>query len=105
MSCQSGDVFGDEFVEFLPTEYSLTQNYPNPFNPMTTISFSLPAAGNVTLTVYNIRGQVISTLVDRTLSAGEYHVDWDASEYASGIYFYRLQTTEFTETKKMILLK
>ena len=105
MSCQSGDVFGDEIVEFLPTDYSLSQNYPNPFNPMTTISFGLPAAGKVTLTIYNIRGQVISTLIDRNLSAGEYHVDWDASDYASGIYFYKLQTEEFSETKKMVLLK
>ncbi|MFZ5981492.1 MAG: PKD domain-containing protein [Candidatus Zixiibacteriota bacterium] len=104
-SCQSGDVFGDEFVEFLPTEYSLTQNYPNPFNPVTTISFNLPEAAKVTLTVYNVRGQVVSTLVDRTLSAGVYEFDWDASNYASGIYFYKLETSEFTETKKMILLK
>ena len=106
-SCESGDVFSAEYgsEEFMPNEFMLMQNYPNPFNPVTNFAYSLPRAGNVTLTIYNIRGQVVTTLVDGYQGAGIYDVSWDASGYASGIYFYRLQTDEFNQTKKMILLK
>ncbi len=94
----------------LPDEFTLGQNYPNPFNPTTTIKFDLPARAQVSLSVYNVLGQKVTTLVNETLPAGRYETEWDGSsdggvEVASGIYFYRLHTEQFTQTKKMILLK
>ncbi|MDX1701747.1 MAG: T9SS type A sorting domain-containing protein [Melioribacteraceae bacterium] len=86
-------------------DFVLNQNYPNPFNPTTTINFSIPQTSKVKLEVYNSIGEIVQTLVDRELSAGNYNYDWDASSVNSGIYFYKLQTTDFAETKKMILLK
>ncbi len=89
----------------IPTEYTLNQNYPNPFNPTTTISFSLPEASDVKLEVYNINGQVVTTLANSYFEAGVHTVSWDSKESASGVYFYRINTNSFTETKKMLLLK
>ncbi len=94
----------------LPTAYSLSQNYPNPFNPNTEIAFDLPTRTHVTLTVYNVLGQQVSTLVNEPLAAGSYVADWDGRSsggagVASGIYFYRLHSEQFTQTKKMVLLK
>jgi hypothetical protein len=92
----------------LPTVYSLSQNYPNPFNPTTTINFALPEASHVSLDIYNVLGQKVRTLVNEPLAANNYEVEWDGrnetgSEVASGIYFYKLQTDNFVNTKKMIL--
>jgi hypothetical protein len=89
----------------IPTKYSLTQNYPNPFNPTTNINFTLPKAGNVTLKVYDIMGREIATLVNGYQAAQTYHVQFDGSSLASGVYFYTLHTDNFTQTKKMILMK
>jgi len=89
----------------LPASYALAQNYPNPFNPSTDISFDLPRSGKVNLTVYNILGQAVTTLVDRELDAGSHTITWDASENATGVYFYKLTAGDFTETRKMMLLK
>jgi hypothetical protein len=89
----------------LPERFILNQNYPNPFNPTTTISYSLPQASDVTLDVFNILGQRVTTLINQKQEAGEHTITWDASQFSSGVYFYRLQTGEATETKKMILLK
>jgi hypothetical protein len=89
----------------IPSNYALKQNYPNPFNPTTTIRFSLPKSGVVSLKVYNILGKEVATLVNGNLNPGTYNINWDANGYASGVYFYRLQTGNFVETKKMILLK
>ena len=89
----------------IPKNYALLQNYPNPFNPTTNIRFNLPKSGVVTLKVYNILGKEVATLVNGNLIAGSYNYNWNASGYASGVYFYRLQTGEFTQTKKMILVK
>lgn len=89
----------------LPQEYALAQNYPNPFNPTTTINFSLPLAGKYTLTIYNILGQVVETFENEATSPGQITVEWDASRQASGVYFYRLESGTFTDTKKMMLLK
>ncbi len=91
--------------DVLPTEFGLAQNFPNPFNPSTTIQFSLPRSGYVTLTVYNTLGAGVATLVSETLSAGRYSTEWDASRFSSGVYFYRLQAGEFVETKKVVLLR
>lgn len=89
----------------IPNEWSLNQNYPNPFNASTMISFALPADAHVRLDVYNILGQRVTTLKDEFLPAGYHSVTWKDDQIASGVYFYRLQTDEFTQTRKMTLLK
>ncbi len=89
----------------LPKMYSLEQNYPNPFNPATTIRYSVPNAGVVSLKVYNILGQEVATLVSQRQSAGTYTVTFQAGRYASGVYFYRLTAGSFNSVKKMLLLK
>jgi hypothetical protein len=89
----------------LPEEYELQQNYPNPFNPETTITFSLPENSRASLIVYNAIGEQVAELVNEELSAGNYNYHFNASDLTSGVYFYRLQTSSFTETKKMMLLK
>jgi len=94
----------------LPSTFALDQNYPNPFNPTTQIAFDLPTKSHVTLTVYNVLGQRVVTLVDEKLAAGKYVADWNGrssggTEVASGIYFYRIHTERFVQTKKMVLLK
>jgi len=89
----------------IPTEYKLNQNYPNPFNPVTKINFSIPKTSFVTLKIFDIVGREVKTLVSETLQANEYNVSFDASALPSGVYFYRLQSGEFSEIKKMILLK
>ncbi len=89
----------------IPSEYSLSQNYPNPFNPATSIKFDIPKNDFVTLKVYDMLGREISTLVNEKLNAGTYSADWNASQFPSGVYFYRLQTDSYTEVKKMILTK
>ncbi len=92
-------------VNKIPSEFILNQNYPNPFNPGTVISFSLPKASALKLTVLDVTGRVVSTLIDGKKNAGNYNIKWDGSSFSSGVYFYRLETGDFTETKKMILLK
>ena len=92
-------------VSSAPNDFSLSQNAPNPFNPITTISFSLPYSSNVTLKVYNMLGEQIATLTDGIFSAGVHSVEWNASEFSSGIYFYRIETGSFVDTKKLLLLK
>jgi hypothetical protein len=88
-----------------PTEYSLEQNYPNPFNPTTTISYSIKEKGLVTLKVFDILGNELKTLVNEEKEVGSYNIEFYAASFASGIYFYSLQSGEFLSTKKMILLK
>jgi hypothetical protein len=88
-----------------PLSYSLSQNYPNPFNPSTTIKFSLPKTSNIELIIYDELGRVVSTLVNQQLNPGNFEVNWDASNYTSGIYFYRLATGDYTKTMKMVLIK
>ena len=89
----------------IPKDFSLYQNYPNPFNPSATIEFDLPKMSNVTLKVFDILGEEVATLVSERLSAGSYSYEWDASKYASGVYLYRLQTDDYVETRKMVLLR
>lgn len=90
-----------------PSNFSLSQNYPNPFNPSTTINFTMPEAGMVILKVYDVLGKEVATLVDKELNAGTYSQNFDASNLnlSSGIYFYRLETGNFIQTKKMMLVK
>ncbi len=90
----------------IPTGFTLEQNYPNPFNPSTTIRYALPAAGKVKLQIYNVLGALVETLVDENRQAGQYTITWDASNVASGVYFYRLTTDNgLTKIRKMMLLK
>jgi len=103
------DIKGED-EDILPKEYSLAQNSPNPFNPSTNIQFDLPKAGNTKLTVYNVLGQTVRTLFDEELPAGKHSVIFDGRDenggnIASGIYFYRLDSENYTQSKKMILLK
>ncbi len=89
----------------IPNQYSLSQNYPNPFNPATNIKFQIPKAGFVNLIVYDALGREVSTLVNEQLNPGTYGIDWNASNYPSGVYYYKLIAGRFSETKKMILMK
>ncbi len=89
----------------IPQEFSLSQNYPNPFNPSTKISFALPSSSNVSLKVFNTIGQEVSELVNENLEQGNYSVDFNASKLSSGVYFYKLSTSNFVQIKKMLLMK
>jgi hypothetical protein len=94
----------------LPTTYTLSQNYPNPFNPSTSICFGLPEAAEVRLEVFNLLGQRVVTLLNQQMEAGNHTAEWDSQNelgqaVSSGVYFYRLETPRFTESKKMVLLK
>jgi hypothetical protein len=89
----------------VPDKYTLGQNYPNPFNPTTNIKFAIPKNGLVTLKIYDILGREVTTLVNEVKTAGSYLVDFNASTLSSGIYFYRLESNGFRETKKMMLIK
>lgn len=95
----------DDGRDILPGEFALAQNYPNPFNPTTTIGFALPTTGHTRLSVFNVLGQLVATPVDGTLSAGSHEVVWDAGREPSGVYFYRLEHTSGSQTRKMVLLK
>jgi hypothetical protein len=86
-------------------DYKLFQNFPNPFNPSTKISYKIKRDGNVSLTVYNLVGQEISVLVNEKQSAGNYEVEFDASELTTGVYLYKLQINGFTSVKRMTVLK
>ncbi len=106
----SDDVSEEGGNSILPEVYELSQNYPNPFNPTTEIRFALPEETKVSLAIYNIMGQVVNKLVNENLKAGRYKVVWEGKDSAgnrvsSGIYFYRLETASFSQTKKMIMVK
>lgn len=92
-------------VNSIPKVYSLSQNYPNPFNPVTNIKYQLPKDGFVTLKIYDITGREIARLVNEQKQAGFYAVQFDGNSLASGVYFYRLQTGDFVQVKKMVLIK
>ena len=89
----------------VPASFELEQNYPNPFNPSTTIDYSIPKSGLVTIKIYDVLGKEVKTLVNNIKSAGNYSVEFNATKFASGIYYYRMQTNDFIETKKLILIK
>ena len=89
----------------VPGSYRLYQNYPNPFNPVTKIKFDIPKAGFVTLKIYDLTGREVLTVINAKLNTGTFSYDWNASGYASGVYFYKLSSEGFTEIRKMILIK
>jgi len=119
LSGLEGTEMGDRILQVLdnhttvppvPREYSLSQNYPNPFNPTTQISYSLPNSGHVTLSIYNVIGQIVKVIVDAVEPAGYRQVDWDGTdqagrEVASGVYFYRFEAGSFFQIRKMVKLR
>jgi hypothetical protein len=101
----AGVTKGELTVSSMPGEYQLSQNYPNPFNPETTIEFYLPTSSDVTVSVYNVLGQVVDVLVDNVLEPGYHHIKWDAAKFSSGVYYYCLSAGNFKVTRKMMLLR
>ena len=89
----------------LPKEYKLYQNYPNPFNPMTTIKYDIVKTSPVEISIYDELGREVERLVNTKQNPGTYEVTWDASNYASGLYFYRIKTDDYVQTNKMVLIK
>lgn len=92
-------------AEETANSYKLEQNYPNPFNPVTKINYSIPKSSNVNISIYDILGQKVVSLVSEKQDAGKYSVDFDASELSSGIYYYKIEAGKFTSTKKMTLVR
>jgi len=110
MSTLPGPVSVDDSQEGIPTVYQLAQNYPNPFNPSTRIIFNLPVDSKVSLKIFDVLGQEVANLITANLNAGIHEVDFDASGFKSGVYFYKIEAnaidgSAFTDVKKMLLLK
>ena len=101
----AGLTFINPISSLNPGKFSMYQNYPNPFNPTTNIKFDLPKSGFVKLTIYDALGREVTTLVNSEMKAGSYNADWDASNFSSGIYFYKLKSGDYFQTKKMVLIK
>jgi hypothetical protein len=89
----------------IPGTFTLHQNYPNPFNPNTNIKFEIPISAFINITIFDALGKEITVLANKNVNAGIYNVNWDASGYPSGVYFYRIITENFTQSRKMILIK
>jgi hypothetical protein len=108
-----GSVFGFNYTPtdikqettIIPNKFILYNNYPNPFNPTTNISYSLPQTSFVTLKVFDLTGREVSTLVNEQKSAGKYEVEFNGGNLSSGIYFYRISSGNFSQTKKLVLIK
>jgi hypothetical protein len=103
----SGEIWNKQITISVnpPETFELYQNYPNPFNPTTTISYQLPVSSNVTLKIFDILGREVATIVDEFRKAGYYKEVWDASNYASGVYFYKIAYNKFTSIKKLAVVK
>jgi hypothetical protein len=95
----------DESNPGIPTDYKLSQNYPNPFNPITRIEYEMPQNGNVNVSIYNIKGELVEKLVDSYNITGKYSIQWNPKNISSGQYFYQISVDGFVQTKKMVLLK
>lgn len=105
VTLERGLLTSNDFEEGMPNTFALEQNYPNPFNPTTNIKFALPKTADVTLTIYNMLGQKVNTLINEKMTSGFHVVPFDASNLSSGMYIYRIQAGSFTSTKKMLLIK
>jgi hypothetical protein len=113
-NCRHNGVFGDNPLvgitpvsNSIPIKPSLYQNYPNPFNPSTKIKFDVPAGtfSNTIISIYDVLGKKAAEILNEKLTAGTYEIEWNASAYPSGVYFYKLVSGEYSVTKKMILTK
>lgn len=100
-----GFTFLEPISTEIPKNYSLTQNFPNPFNPSTKIEFSIPITSFTKLTIFDLSGKIVITLINEKLSAGKYSINWNSGGIASGIYFYRIEAGKFVQSKKMVVLK
>jgi hypothetical protein len=101
-----GELIGiKQISNIVPENFLLSQNFPNPFNPVTNIRFAIPNAGLVKLTVFDLMGREVETLVNEELNAGTYNTDWNAINHSSGVYFYKLNSEDYSETKRMVLIK
>lgn len=100
-----GSITGISSDEKIPEEFALFQNYPNPFNPVTKFEFSIPSSDKIILSIYNSLGQLLNVLIDKELVAGKYSIQWNASAYPSGVYYYKIESKYFSQVKKCILLK
>jgi hypothetical protein len=106
ITIQLRDVIGIQQINTdIPKKFTLSQNYPNPFNPMTKIKFNVPKSSNVNITVFDVLGRHITTLVNEKLNAGSYETEWNANNMPGGVYFYKIETESYSETKKMVLVK
>lgn len=88
-----------------PTEYKLSQNYPNPFNPVKRINYSIPQQGMVSIKVFDVLGKEVTTLVNEIKQPGSYDVEFNAANLSSGVYFYRIQSGDFRDVKRMVVIK
>ena len=100
----------EEILNNIPSAYSLSQNYPNPFNPITKMNYTLPKRSKIIISIYNVLGQEVTTLLNKEQNYGYHTVTWNGADHsgrqmASGVYFARMNTNSFTQTKKMLLLK
>ena len=99
------DGIGSGISSIISDDYKLYQNFPNPFNPVTKISYKIDREGYVSLKVYNLVGQVIRVMVDESQEPGKYSVVFDASDFSTGVYLYKLEVNDFTSVKRMTLIK
>ena len=95
----------DVAITIIPDEYTLERAYPNPFNPVTTLSFTIPTQSEVAISIYNIQGREVSSLIDGNIDAGYHSVVWNADTEASGLYFVKMVAGEFVSTQKLMLVK
>jgi len=106
IKCENLPPLGIEQISnSIPSQFTLYQNYPNPFNPETIINYELRVTSYVQLKIFNVLGEEVTALVNEELRPGTYEVSWDASDYSSGVYYYKLISKEYTETRKMVLIK
>jgi len=103
--CEPTHVADEVETAHIPDEYALIGCYPNPFNAQTIIEYGIPEASRVTVEIYDILGRKVETLVNKQQSAGYHQIIWNAGDFSSGVYFYKLQAGDFTKTKKMTLVK
>ena len=95
----------EQISNIVPEKFYLHQNYPNPFNPVTKMNYELPITNYVTLKIYDVQGKIVASLVNEKQNAGSYSVDFNAGNLSSGIYYYTIKAGEFTDTRKMMLIK
>ncbi|MEX0844373.1 MAG: T9SS type A sorting domain-containing protein, partial [Balneolaceae bacterium] len=99
------DATSNETPDEIPAKFALNQNYPNPFNPTTKISYDLPEASDVMIKIYDITGREVAELINTRQSAGTHNIEWNAKQFATGVYLYRITAGDFTAVRKLTLIK